>query len=97
MIGVTLFAVASGLGGLAQNELMLLGSRGLQGLGAALAAPTALALITTNFPAGPPRNRAFSVYAAMSGCRCRGRPGARRLAHRPAPASSACRRRAAGG
>jgi EmrB/QacA subfamily drug resistance transporter len=67
MVGVTLFAVASGLGGLAQNELMLLGSRGLQGLGAALAAPTALALIATNFPAGPARNRAFSVYAAMSG------------------------------
>jgi len=67
MIGVGLFALASGLGGLAQNEIMLLGSRGLQGFGAALAAPTALALITTNFPAGPPRNRAFSVYAAMSG------------------------------
>ena len=67
MSGVTLFAIASGLGGLAQNELMLLASRGLQGLGAALAAPTALALITTNFPAGPARNRAFSVYAAMSG------------------------------
>ena len=67
MSGVTLFALASGLGGFAQNEGMLLASRGLQGLGAALAAPTALALITTNFPAGPPRNRAFSVYAAMSG------------------------------
>ena len=67
VIGVALFAVASGLGGLAQNELMLLGSRGLQGLGAAFAAPTALALITTNFPAGAARNRAFSVYAAMSG------------------------------
>jgi len=67
MTGVTLFAVASGLGGLAQNEVMLLASRGLQGLGAALAAPTALALITTNFPAGQARNRAFSVYAAMSG------------------------------
>ena len=30
-------------------------------------APTALALITTNFPEGPPRNRAFGVYAAMAG------------------------------
>jgi EmrB/QacA subfamily drug resistance transporter len=67
MIGLTVFAVASGLGGLAQNELMLLGSRGLQGLGAAIAAPAALALITTTFPAGPRRNQAFSVYAAMSG------------------------------
>jgi EmrB/QacA subfamily drug resistance transporter len=65
--GLAIFSIASGLGGLAQNELMLLGSRGLQGLGAALAAPTALALITTNFPAGAARNRAFSVYAAMSG------------------------------
>ncbi|MBZ5733059.1 MFS transporter [Nocardioides sp. TRM66260-LWL] len=67
MIGVALFAVASALGGLAQNEAMLLGSRGLQGVGAALASPTALALITTTFPAGPQRNRAFSVFAAMSG------------------------------
>ncbi len=67
VLGLTVFAVASGLGGLAQNELMLLGSRGLQGLGAALAAPAALALITTTFPAGPRRNQAFSVYAAMSG------------------------------
>ena len=67
MIGVALFAVASGLGGLAQNEAMLMSSRGLQGLGAALASPTALALITTTFPAGTSRNRAFSVYAAMSG------------------------------
>ena len=67
MIGVAVFAVASGFGGLAQNESMLLASRGLQGLGAALASPTALALITTNFPAGPARNRAFSIYAAMSG------------------------------
>jgi len=67
MVGVTVFAVASLLGGLAQNEVMLLGARGLQGLGAAIASPTALALITTTFPSGPQRNRAFSVYAAMSG------------------------------
>jgi hypothetical protein len=32
-----------------------------------LASPAALALITTTFPAGPSRNRAFAVYAAMSG------------------------------
>jgi MFS family permease len=67
MTGLVVFAVASALGGLAQNEPMLLASRGLQGIGAALAAPAALALITTTFPAGPLRNRAFSVYAALSG------------------------------
>ena len=66
-IGLAIFAVASGLGGLAQNTEMLLAARGLQGLGAALASPAALALITTTFPAGPARNRAFAIYAAMSG------------------------------
>jgi len=67
MIGLGVFAVASLLGGLATTEPLLLGARGLQGLGAALASPAALALITTTFPAGPARNRAFAVYAAMSG------------------------------
>ncbi len=67
MTGVLVFAGASLLGGLAQTEGMLLGARALQGVGAALASPTALALITTTFPAGRPRNRAMGVYAAMSG------------------------------
>ncbi|MEQ6902347.1 MFS transporter [Nocardioides sp. YIM 152588] len=67
MIGLTVFAIASLLGGLATGEFMLLGSRALQGVGAAMAAPSALALITTTFPAGPSRNRAFAVYAMMSG------------------------------
>jgi EmrB/QacA subfamily drug resistance transporter len=67
MVGLIVFGVASLLGGLATNEPLLLAARGLQGLGAALASPAALALITTTFPAGPARNRAFAVYAAMSG------------------------------
>ncbi|GAB7004597.1 MFS transporter [Nocardioides sp. AN3] len=65
--GLLVFAVASLVGGLAGSEAMLLVSRAFQGAGAALAAPSALALITTTFPAGPARNRAFAVYAAMSG------------------------------
>ncbi len=65
--GLVVFAVASLLGGLATNEGLLLGARGLQGLGAALASPAALALITTTFPAGPQRNRAMAMYATMSG------------------------------
>jgi len=67
MAGLVIFALASLVGGLAQNEAMLLISRGFQGAGAALGAPSALALITTTFPAGPQRSRAFAVYAAMSG------------------------------
>ena len=67
MAGVMLFAVASLVGGVAQNEAMLLAARAFQGLGAAMASPAALALITTTFPAGRERNRAFAVYAAMAG------------------------------
>ena len=67
MVGLIIFAVASLPGGLAQNEEHAARRRALQGLGAALASPAALALITTTFPAGPARNRAFAVYAAMSG------------------------------
>lgn len=67
VLGLAVFAVASLLGGLATNEALLLGSRALQGVGAAMAAPAALALITTTFPAGPSRNRAMAAYATMSG------------------------------
>ncbi|AKU16282.1 DHA2 family efflux MFS transporter permease subunit [Luteipulveratus mongoliensis] len=65
--GVLLFAAASLLGGVAPNESLLLASRALQGAGAALASPAALALINTTFPAGKERNRAMATYAAMSG------------------------------
>ena len=67
IFGLVLFAVASLVGGFAQNEAMLLGSRAAQGLGAAFASPNALALITTTFEPGPKRSRAFAVYAMMSG------------------------------
>jgi EmrB/QacA subfamily drug resistance transporter len=67
MFGVVLFGAASFIGGIAQNEEVLLASRILQGVAAAAASPNALALITTTFPAGKERNRAMAVYAAMSG------------------------------
>jgi EmrB/QacA subfamily drug resistance transporter len=67
MIGIALFATASLLGGFATNDVWLIITRGLQGVGGAIAAPTALSLIATNFPEGPGRNRAMGVYAAMSG------------------------------
>jgi EmrB/QacA subfamily drug resistance transporter len=64
--GLGLFTVASLVGGLGVNAEMLIGARALQGLGAALTAPNALALIATNFPVGKPRNSAMAVYGAMS-------------------------------
>ncbi|MQW76599.1 MFS transporter [Nocardioides sp. dk4132] len=66
-IGLGTFALASLLGGCATEGWMLLGARALQGAGAALASPAALSLITTNFPAGPARNKAMGVFAGMSG------------------------------
>jgi EmrB/QacA subfamily drug resistance transporter len=65
--GILLFTLASLLGGLATSEGWLLAARALQGVGGAIASPTALALITTNFAEGPQRNRAFGVFAAVSG------------------------------
>ena len=65
--GVAVFTVASLLGGFATTQWWLLSARGLQGIGAAIMAPTALSLVTTNFPEGRPRNRAMGIYAAMSG------------------------------
>jgi EmrB/QacA subfamily drug resistance transporter len=67
MIGVVVFAIASLLGGFAQDQAWLLVTRALQGVGGAIASPTALSLVTTNFAEGPARNRAFGVYAAVSG------------------------------
>jgi EmrB/QacA subfamily drug resistance transporter len=67
VVGLVIFAVASLVGGFAQNEAMLLASRAAQGLGAAFASPNALALIATTFEPGPRRSKAFAVYAMMSG------------------------------
>ncbi len=66
MTGILLFTLASLLGGLAQEPWQLLAARALQGVGGAIASPTSLALITTTFPEGPQRNRAFGVFAAVS-------------------------------
>ncbi len=65
--GLLLFSVASLLGGFATSQAWLLAARAVQGVGGAMIAPTALALITTTFPEGSQRNRAMGVYAAMSG------------------------------
>jgi EmrB/QacA subfamily drug resistance transporter len=64
--GIILFSLASLLGGFATTQAWLLTARAVQGVGGAIIAPTALSLITTTFPEGPPRNRAMGIYAAMS-------------------------------
>jgi EmrB/QacA subfamily drug resistance transporter len=66
-IGLSLFTIGSFLGGIAVNFPLLLAGRVVQGLGGAIAAPTALSLITVEFEEGPARTRAMAVYAAVSG------------------------------
>src|SRR5215213_1360680 len=64
--GILVFTLASFLGGFATSATWLLAARALQGVGAAIAAPTALSLITTNFAEGEERNRAFGVFSAVA-------------------------------
>jgi EmrB/QacA subfamily drug resistance transporter len=66
-LGIIVFALASMAGGLAGNGTELLAARLVQGCGAAIAAPGALSLLATTFPAGPARTRALGVYGAMAG------------------------------
>ncbi|MFI6602187.1 MFS transporter [Nonomuraea sp. NPDC050536] len=65
--GVVVFTVASLAGGLATSAGMLLAARAAQGIGAAVSAPTVLALITVGFPEPARRARALGAYAAVSG------------------------------
>ena len=66
MTGVTVFTIASLLGGLAPSAELLLAARALQGVGAAIAAPAALALLMTTFAEGAERTRALALYSAVA-------------------------------
>ena len=65
-IGLIIFAVASLAAGLAPNELVIIASRAVQGIGAAIASATSLSLVVVSFKEGPERNRALSVFSAVS-------------------------------
>ena len=61
-----IFTVASLLGGLATSPAWLIAARTLQGVGAALAAPSVLALVTTSAPNEAARNRGLALFTAVS-------------------------------
>src|SRR3954470_7845143 len=67
VIGIAIFTAASLAGGLAQSPAWLLTARAVQGVGAAIAAPASLALLTINFAEGQERNRALAAYSAVAG------------------------------
>ncbi|MGB8197596.1 MAG: MFS transporter [Acidimicrobiales bacterium] len=66
IIGLSIFTAASLLGGMATSSTMLLLTRAVQGVGAALAAPSTLSLISATFEEGPARNKALGVFTAVS-------------------------------
>ena len=65
--GLVGFSGASAVGGLAQSFDVLVAARALQGVFAALLAPSALSLLTVTFAGSDDRNRAFGIYGAVAG------------------------------
>ena len=65
--GIALFAAASLAVGLAQSPAWMIGARAVQGIGAAILAPSTLALLSTSFPEGRQRTRAMAAYGALAG------------------------------
>ncbi|MGD9714546.1 MAG: MFS transporter [Thermomicrobiales bacterium] len=67
LAGLTIFTIASLIAGLAHSSDLLIGARALQGFGAALVAPSALAILATSFAEGSERNKALGIFGAVGG------------------------------
>src|SRR6185503_1841282 len=67
LIGLAVFGAASLAGGFATSSGMLIAVRSIQGVGAALLSPAALALLQVTFPAGRERNLALGIWGALAG------------------------------
>lgn len=67
IIGLAVFTTASLAIGVSQTPGWMLGARAIQGTGAAILAPSTLALLSTHFAEGPDRTRAFAYYSAAAG------------------------------
>ena len=67
IVGLAIFTLASLAIGLAATPAWLVGARAVQGVGAAILAPSTLALLSTNFAEGPERNRVLGWYGAVGG------------------------------
>jgi EmrB/QacA subfamily drug resistance transporter len=67
IVGLAVFAGASLVGGLSDSQGQLIASRAVQGAGAAILAPAALALVRAIFSEGAERNRALGIWGAVAG------------------------------
>jgi EmrB/QacA subfamily drug resistance transporter len=67
VIGVVIFSIASLFCGLAWSEGVLIASRAIQGVGAAVITPSALSIVMTTFDEGAERNKALGIWGALGG------------------------------
>jgi len=67
LIGLALFTLASLTCGLASSAGILILSRAVQGIGAAIISPAALSIVTTTFEEGAERNKALGIWGALGG------------------------------
>jgi EmrB/QacA subfamily drug resistance transporter len=67
VVGTIVFTLGSLLCGLAWSEESLIGARAIQGLGAAMITPAALAILVTTFTEGRERNIALGAWGAVGG------------------------------
>jgi EmrB/QacA subfamily drug resistance transporter len=67
VLGLGVFTLASLAIGMAPTPAWMVGARAVQGLGAAILAPSTLALLQTTFAEGAERTRAVSYYSAVAG------------------------------
>jgi len=65
IVALSVFTLASLLGGLVSDGTLLIAARFLKGLAAAFTVPAALSLITTTFTEGPARNKAMGIFNAF--------------------------------
>ncbi len=65
LAALAVFALVSVFGGLMSSPGLLIAARFVKGAAAAFTAPASMSLLTTTFPEGPMRNRAFSVYTVF--------------------------------
>jgi EmrB/QacA subfamily drug resistance transporter len=64
--GIALFTLASLIGGLSQDGVVLIIARAFQGLGGALASPASMSFVAEFFPEGRKRDRAFGAMGAIA-------------------------------
>jgi len=65
LVALAVFALVSLFGGLVSSPDLLITARFVKGAAAAFTAPAGMSLLTTTFPEGPMRNRAFSIYTVF--------------------------------